>query len=593
MSQLDNPFVAYLNRYTTVSPEHEAAFDEFISQDGPPSEMTLRLQTRTEQFVRECFQRPLPPSIIVTGNAGDGKTYLCRQIIESFTGQPVTTWSDRGDWPIQRDTLTLRVVKDLSELGEDAGAQMLREMDAELARDHPQTIFLLAANEGRLRALLSREGLHDLYTSVDRQIRTGTDAQNSHLIVIDLNQVTTSTYVPQAVDWLTAPAHWHACQGCPARDACPIRFNAQRLADTHIGSRLTLLYQTLEHLGLHITIRDMLIHLAYTTTGGLTCQQVIDQSEQMHWDRRDLVYYENVWGTGASMTFRQKAVTISQLRRLQVGEISVFAVDDFIINGSTDETEQRVHDALFAPALDLDGPQFHQDRLAYLHGGASSPQPADQHPLMDWLVHCRRKLFFEWEQTTVVNHLFAFRYLPDYFKLLAADRATLKQYERDMVLGLNRAFSGLYLTDREHLYVTSQYAHAVEQPVPLIRLKIASDYIELAPETPAHTVADRDLTTLVLEIPPPPRIQVDPIRWPVDLLRFEYLMWRARGGMPNILASECELAIRQLKDDILLHFAVQDDDPHQITFFAAERTRYVERSLWVDVDEAGTGTIRM
>jgi hypothetical protein len=588
MTQHSNPFVAYLNRYTTVSPEHEAAFDEFISQDGSSSGMTLQLQTRTEQFVRECFQRPLPPSIIVTGNAGDGKTYLCRQIIESFTGQPVTTWSDRGDWPIQRDNLTLRVVKDLSELGEDAGAQMLREMDAELARAQPQTIFLLAANEGRLRALLSREGLHDLYTPVDRQIRMGTDAQNSRLIVIDLNQVTTSTYVPQAVGWLTAPAHWHACQECPARDACPIRFNAQRLADTHIGSRLTLLYQTLEHLGLHITIRDMLIHLAYTTTGGLDCHEVIEQSDQMHWDRRDLVYYENVWGTGANTTFRQKAVTISQLRRLQVGEISVFAVDDFIINGSTDDTVQQDHDHLFQPALDLNGPQFDQDRRAYLHGGAASPQPADQHPLMHWLVHCRRKLFFEWRNTTDANHLFAFRYLPDYFTLLTADRATLKHYGRELVLGLNRAFSGLYLTDPDYLYVTSQYAHAVEQPVPIIRTKIATDYIELTPEAPTPVVSDYDLRTLVLEIPPPPRTQTEPIRWKVDLLRFEYLMWRARGGMPTILARECELAIRQLKDDILLHFAAQDDDPTRITFFAAERTRYAERSLWVD----DQGTLR-
>jgi hypothetical protein len=58
--------------------------------------------------------------------------------------------------------------------------------------------------------------------------------------------------------------------------------------------------------------------------------------------------------------------------------------------------------------------------------------------------------------------------------------------------------------------------------------------------------------------------------------------------MPTILARECELAIRQLKDDILLHFAAQDDDPTRITFFAAERTRYAERSLWVD----DQGTLR-
>ena len=43
-----NPFISYLNRYTTVSPEHEAAFDEFIMQAAPPSGVVLRLETKTE-----------------------------------------------------------------------------------------------------------------------------------------------------------------------------------------------------------------------------------------------------------------------------------------------------------------------------------------------------------------------------------------------------------------------------------------------------------------------------------------------------------------------------------------------------------------
>jgi hypothetical protein len=51
-TMLGNPFVNYLNRYTTVSPEHEAAFDEFIMQVLPPSGESLRLETKTEQFVR-------------------------------------------------------------------------------------------------------------------------------------------------------------------------------------------------------------------------------------------------------------------------------------------------------------------------------------------------------------------------------------------------------------------------------------------------------------------------------------------------------------------------------------------------------------
>jgi len=31
-----NPFVPSLNHYTTASPDHEAAFDEFIGQTPPP-----------------------------------------------------------------------------------------------------------------------------------------------------------------------------------------------------------------------------------------------------------------------------------------------------------------------------------------------------------------------------------------------------------------------------------------------------------------------------------------------------------------------------------------------------------------------------
>jgi hypothetical protein len=57
---LGNPFVNYLNRYTTVSPEHEAAFDEFIMQVLPPSGESLRLETKTEQFVRTYIRREFP-----------------------------------------------------------------------------------------------------------------------------------------------------------------------------------------------------------------------------------------------------------------------------------------------------------------------------------------------------------------------------------------------------------------------------------------------------------------------------------------------------------------------------------------------------
>lgn len=584
MPQPYNPFVPYLNRYTTVSPEHEAAFDEFISQVDPPGKK-LRLETKTEQFVITCFDRRPPPSVILTGNAGDGKTYLCRQIIERFTRQPVVSWVDQVDWPIEHGGYTLRVIKDLSEVGETTGANILEELALVQREPRSGTSFLIAANEGRLRAILAQEQLRDLKDEVDRQLREGPDLTNDRLIILNLNQITTSTYVPQTIEWITQRDHWDACQGCAAVDVCPIRWNAVRLSNTNVVQQLTHLYQILEHLGTHVTIRDMLIHLTYTVTGGLDCDTVVSRSRRIAWDAHRHVYYENIWGEGADTTFHRKVGVIRYLRRLNVGNSSVFEIDDFIVNSWPDsDAAQTEHDALFAPALDMDGRRFAQERRAYLSGGSASPRPDDEHPLIAWLPHCRRKLFFEW-QNEAVNRLFPFRYLPDYFRLLTGDRAMLERYRSDVILGLNRAFSGLYLTDADHLYITSQYAHAVEQPVPIVRAKIATDYIDLRPHALTTAAFDRDLTTLVLEIPPPPRIDTAPVRWAIDLLRFEYLMWRARGGTANVLAAECELLIRNLKDELLSRFAAEDLDSSQIVFFAADRHRYTLQTLWID--EAG------
>lgn len=582
-----NPFAAYLNRYTTVSSEHEAAFDEFITQSQPPSGEILRLNTKIEVFLRELFDKERPTSVILTGNAGDGKTYLCRQIATKLNdGHIPQNWDRETHWVLERSSYKLIVIKDLSEMGETNGAKLLKGLAKQYQGE--KFIFLVAANEGRLRAVLAKEGLRELENEVGTQLRDGPDLNNQHLIVFNLNQITTSTFVPQALTWLTDSQHWQACAGCPAFNACPIRFNAERLAQNHVAKRFQRLYQVLEHLGIHVTIRDMLIHLTYTVTGNLKCDEIIaqNQSNKQRWAETAFwhVYYENVWGEASDEDFKRKAVVIQNLRRLNVGESSVFAVDDFIISGQPDKPDmQAIHETLFAPALDLGNKKFQQERIAYLQGGAASPKPEDQHPLMMWLPHCRRKLFFEWQDGETADRLFPFAFLRYYFKLLQGDQADLYRARQDLILGLNRSFSSLYLTDYDSLYVTSQYAHAVEQPVPIVQVNIPGVNVDLQPKSAETEAFDRDLTVLQLEILPPPRVEADPIRWSLDLLRFEYLLRRARGGTPNILASECELSIRQLKDDLLSQFT-NEDEANRVDFFAAERNRYQLRSLWVDED---------
>ena len=78
------------------------------------------------------------------------------------------------------------------------------------------------------------------------------------------------------------------------------------------------------------------------------------------------------------------------------------------------------------------------------------------------------------------------------------------------------------------------------------------------------------------------------MRWSFGLLQFEYLLRLAHGGTYNILAEECELDVRSLKDRLLSAFAGTPKSGDQLEFFVAEPHRYSLKRLWIDEN----GTIR-
>ncbi|WP_110516874.1 ATP-binding protein [Herpetosiphon llansteffanensis] len=582
-----NPFVTYLNRYTTVSSDHEAAFDEFVTQFHPVEFPKLQLQTKVEAFVRLTFKRPNPPSIILTGNAGDGKTYLCRQIIETFTGKKLNDWSDNVDWPIEHSGQHLRVIKDFSEMEESVGKQVLEELAAQLTQPKPTMIFLLAANEGRLRAALNGDPLSQLRDNVFKQLANGPEVDNHQLVVINLNNVATSAFVDQVLSWMTEPDHWISCAHRSSPHECPIHVNAQRLAQPHIRARVRFLYRILEHLGIHVTIRDMLIHLAYTITGGQDCSTLSATPERFRWSYHQFAYYQNLLGESADEAFRRKSVVIRHLRRLNLGKHSYFRIDDFIVNGRAENPDiQSQHDILFAPQIDLGITVFQQELASYLRSGKSVAADGEDHALLTWLPHCRRKLFFELNYPALTDHLFSFTYLPMYFRLLAGDQQVRERGVKALVLGLNRAFTSLYLIDTVYLYITSHYAHSGEQSIPLIQFRIPSDNISLERTKIDKSVIDVDTDQLVLEIYPPPRVQAEPIRWPLDLLKFEYLMRRSEGSTADILARECELAIQQFKSELLHRFGGGLSLEKDLRFFAPAGNEYTIHTLQITATES-------
>jgi hypothetical protein len=120
-----------------------------------------------------------------------------------------------------------------------------------------------------------------------------------------------------------------------------------------------------------------------------------------------------------------------------------------------------------------------------------------------------------------------------------------------------------------------------------VRLTIPTQGIELRIDRRPDLAYNCDKPDLRLVIAAPPSLAVqggkvpEPQSWRMNLLLFEYLMRLANGGTYNILAEECELSVRDLKDRLLSAFA-REPAGGSIEFFVAERQRYTLRKLKID-----------
>src|SRR5262249_10602110 len=97
------------------------------------------------------FRSATPRSIILTGTAGDGKTFYCREIWQQLQGDGPSWNSEAETQELRLDGgLTLEVIKDLSAIvGEEKKETLLRIADV-MADRVKDRVLLIAANDGQL-----------------------------------------------------------------------------------------------------------------------------------------------------------------------------------------------------------------------------------------------------------------------------------------------------------------------------------------------------------------------------------------------------------------------------------------------------------
>ena len=465
---MHNPYIEFLRRYGPV-PASDNLYDETIQSSARrlgirPIEVPLEeLDTLVDNF-----QGSAPHSVILTGTAGDGKTFLCRQIWSRLGGEP-KAW-ERCDkihtLPLSAAGKELLIIKDLSELTPQQKDQYLPQMAAAISGADSQTVYLLAANDGQLVASLQRAAEVDganaeqLKKLVEELLVTDRQqAEGYALKLFNLSRNHAPSLLDKILDEIVQHNDWEHCTECPHhRDGparCPIYENRMRLMpseDNRFRLRLRALLELAEANRLHLPIRHLLmlsvnILLGNEDAGGglMTCKQAIECIADATTAKASP--YSNVFGSNLAAKKRQQHLCFSVLDSFGIGRETSNTVDDLLVYGRDSNILLTAYQQLVGDDTYYGASKYYEtQRGRYVEGFREN---GDGAKLLDLLPAQRQRLFFTAAQESNGKFspwmLTVYHFAGDFLAMRTALEQTqsVAVHLAALITGLNRVFTGM------------------------------------------------------------------------------------------------------------------------------------------------------
>lgn len=288
--------------------------------------------------------------IIITGNAGDGKTALIQQLEAS--ADQVTLLPSKNGSRFDINGVPFESNYDGSQdEGDTLNDKVLEKFLAPFAglQDIGQAAEgrILAINEGRLMEFLAaverKEAFGWLYKVIDEYFnKHGEIELPAQLMVINLNwrsvvaeSDSEKSIIEKQLKSLLQPELWTPCKGCEFKDRCFIYYNAQSLADSAAGAeiraRLAQIFEAV-HLRkqLHITMRDLRSALAFLLCRDHGCEDIPNLLDEINDDKDRLAYAsKSYWNMtdALSKDSGNNDRLIELIRHIDVGQVARPSLD--------------------------------------------------------------------------------------------------------------------------------------------------------------------------------------------------------------------------------------------------------------------------
>ena len=328
-----NPFVSHLLTMYSQSPRSNAGtrgLDEVGRETYVP--------TLLDEGLRPALLRGDFRLVVVTGNAGDGKTAFIQQLERATEVAPTLVTRPNGAEFTLGGRRFVSNHDGSQDEGEKPNDDVLRDFFQPFEGDGsggwPQDqTRIIAINEGRLVDFLTEH--EDRYRRLRVLVVAGLAgaAPMDGVAAVNLNLRSVTADRPGAgpsdaifdrlVRRLTAEPFWSPCAGCDLRDRCYAHHNARTLMDRVAGprvvERLRALYAITHFRGrLHVTMRDLRSALAFTLAGARDCDQIHALYAGAGSGAREQIldgFYFNAWQGGGDGDR-----LLALLRQIDVGE---------------------------------------------------------------------------------------------------------------------------------------------------------------------------------------------------------------------------------------------------------------------------------
>ncbi len=576
-------FFKLLAAYAPTS-QNKASYDEHVSRYAKQLGVdTINIDNGLFKKLHENFIAQ-PKPILISGSAGDGKTYLLRKLYETLNGD-AAKWGKEYIPEVSYDGYEIKFIKDFTEVEKQDKVETLEGLYRSIYKGSKE-LYVIAANDGILTDTL-REYLEEYEHFTQLLILIEEHIENpeleNDLLLLDLSQTSSTKNFELLLNEILSQIDRYESD-CPSLTDpevfCPIHTNIKLLKQEHIQKQLLSVIRSCDLNYNHITLRKLFMLLANMILGYKgekkifkSCATAIAYFDEPR-AKSDASFYNNIFADNLFKS-KQEDSPFKELRELRIGYETTNNIDNFILFGDI-QTPKLYKEELENPFFDFKA--FDQTKTNYLDEG----EEENNIEIQKYLVFLRRHLFFNyddeihWENVTIdskdlIAYAHSGKFYTEVVVPLKENRKVSKHVVKELALGLNRVFLGELLSKdgSDRLYMATSLTGTMSKLSSEILSSIAFNekHINQGIHLKLLHGFDKEYCKIILEI----EYAGEKIaKLELDLHMFEFLERVADGILPTSFSVEYYERILTFKAQIINYLLKHQEQEATFNLFTLD-----------------------